>query len=58
MSNLVKMVLTKDGTMPSLYNYFLGLNMLKYRRYLTMNDLIREDAGPVVDSTEFDCPLR
>ncbi|HUI73007.1 MAG TPA: hypothetical protein VL354_20975, partial [Spirochaetia bacterium] len=55
MNSLVLEILAEDFALPSLYNCIVGLNILKYRRLLTLNDLIREGLGEIVDSRSFDC---
>jgi len=54
-SSLVLEILAEDFTLPSLYNCIVGLNIMKYRRMLTLADLIHEGAGDIVDSLTFDC---
>jgi hypothetical protein len=57
---LVLQLLAEDCTIPSLYNCLLGLNMLKHRRYLRLEDLIH-DAPPRIFATEryqFEKPVR
>ncbi|MBA7630987.1 hypothetical protein ES703_38514 [subsurface metagenome] len=54
-ADLVKRILLPDASLPSLYNFFLGLNMFKYRRFLNMKALIRRDLGNVIPAEEFDC---
>jgi len=49
-------ILHNDGSIPSLYNIILGLNMRKYRRYLTMQDLLCTDLGELINSKDFACP--
>jgi hypothetical protein len=53
---LVHKILHFDGSKPSLYNIILGLNMLKYRRYLTMHDLLCTDIGELINTKDFACP--
>jgi hypothetical protein len=53
--DLGKRVLMQDATLPSLYNFILGLNMFKYRRYFELKDLISGRGKRVISSTEFDC---
>ncbi|MGD0728378.1 MAG: hypothetical protein ABSB63_22950 [Spirochaetia bacterium] len=59
-NRLVLRILAEDCTLPSLYNCLLGLNIFKYRRLLTLADLMREGLGEMVDSRAFDCesPVR
>ena len=52
---LVLEILSEDFALPSLYNVFLGLNVTRYRRMLTLSDLMREGLGEMVDSQRFDC---
>jgi len=54
-NSLVLEILAEDFALPSLYNCIVGLNILKYRRTLTLGDLMREGLGEVVDSRSFDC---
>lgn len=54
-SSLVLEVLAEDFALPSLYNCIVGLNIFKYRRLLTLADLMREGLGEMVDSGGFDC---
>ncbi|MEE8590938.1 MAG: hypothetical protein V3T35_06405, partial [Spirochaetia bacterium] len=49
-------ILHNDGSTPSLYNIILGLNMRKYRRYLTMQDLLCTDLGELINMKDFVCP--
>ncbi len=53
--SFVKRLLAKDVTLPSFYNFILGLNMFRYNRYLELNDLIRKNIEPLVSHTDFDC---
>jgi len=39
----------------SLYSLVLGLNMLKYRRFFTLEDLLTSDLGEIVNTTQFAC---
>jgi hypothetical protein len=52
---LVGRILNKGDDLPSLYNFLLGLNMLKYRRYFELKDLIDQSAGEMVSSEIFEC---
>ena len=54
-NRLVLRILAEDCTVPSLYNCFLGLNIFKHRRLLTLADLLREGLGEMVDPVAFDC---
>jgi hypothetical protein len=49
-------ILDFDGSTPSLYNILLGLNMVKYRRYLAMHDLLCADLGELISTKDFACP--
>ena len=53
---LTKKILEFDGSTPSLYNILLGLNMVKYRRYLHMRDLLCPDLGGLINTKDFACP--
>jgi hypothetical protein len=52
---LVKRVIFSDADIPSLYNFLLGLNMLKYRRYFCMKDLIQNNCDVVINPTVYEC---
>jgi len=54
--NLINKILNYDGSTPSLYNIILGLNMRKYRRYLTMRDILCTDLGELINTKDFACP--
>jgi len=54
-SSLVLEILSEDFALPSLYNCIVGLNIARYRRMLTLADLMREGLGDMVDSGRFDC---
>lgn len=53
---LIHKILDFDGSKPSLYNIILGLNMLKYRRYITIHDLLCTDLGELINTKDFACP--
>jgi hypothetical protein len=54
--DLIHKLLHNDGSTPSLYNIILGLNMLKYRRYLSLRDLLCTDLGELINTKDFACP--
>ena len=54
--DLIHKILNYDGSTPSLYNIILGLNMRKYRRYLTMRDILCTDLGELINTKDFACP--
>jgi hypothetical protein len=51
----VKKILEKNIETPSLYNFLLGLNMLKYRRFLHLRDLITNNCGDLIGGETFKC---
>ena len=53
---LADRLLRFDGSTPSLYNILLGLNMVKYRRYLNIRDLVCPDLGELINTRDFACP--
>ena len=55
MPGLVRKILAKEVMLPSLYNFLLGLNMLKYNRFFTLAELMRRNSGEIIDSSDFDC---
>jgi len=58
MSKLVRKILGRDVMLPSLYNFILGLNMRKYNRFFTLNELIRRSSAEIIDSGNFDCEAK
>ena len=52
----VQALLAESDNRPTLGNLILGLNMLRWRRYLTMPDLADVSAGTLVCRTVLDCP--
>lgn len=53
--SLIKKITTVGGEEQTFGNILLCLNMLKYRKYITVKDLMKQDLGEVVDSAFFDC---
>jgi hypothetical protein len=51
----IRRILYPDITLPSLTNFLLIMNMIKFRRYISLKELINTKSGKVVDSTRFDC---
>jgi len=49
-------ILAEDVTLPSLYYSLVGINILKFRRFLTLADLMHPGFTEVVDTEEFNCP--
>jgi hypothetical protein len=52
---LVQKLLTQDGTLPSFYNFILGLNMIKYRKFLNIRQIVRREKDAVLLTSDFDC---
>lgn len=50
-----KKILNEDAMVPSLYNMVLGLNMIKYRRFIQMEDLLPKKPADLVSAEDFDC---
>ncbi|WP_156104550.1 hypothetical protein [Spirochaeta lutea] len=55
--SLVKRMVTREGTTPSLWNILRGVQMVRYRRFLDMDDLFSPPGGPVIPEDNFDAPL-
>ncbi|UCF99641.1 MAG: hypothetical protein JSV89_08875 [Spirochaetaceae bacterium] len=55
--SLAVRILTKEVSLPSLYNCIVGLNMVKYRRFLSLDDLIQPQLGDSVSAREFNCSI-
>jgi hypothetical protein len=51
----IRKILLSDVEMPSLFNFLLGLNMLKYRRYLRFKDIITRNGDEIISSEVFEC---
>ena len=54
-AELVRRILLPDAMLPSLYEFLVGLNMLKHRRFFALGDLICRDLGDIVNTREFGC---
>ncbi len=52
---LIRRLLSDDGTLPSLRDVLLGLNMVRSRCCLDPEELVDPDTGPLVDSERFRC---
>jgi hypothetical protein len=50
-------ILSEDANLPSLFNCIVGLNMVKYRRFLTLESLMQPGLGEAVNRREFNCSL-
>lgn len=55
--SLVKRMVTREGTTPSLWNILRGVQMVRYRRFLEMDDLFSPPGGPVIPEDNFDAPM-
>jgi hypothetical protein len=53
--SLIKDILTAESMVPSLFNFLVALNMVKYRRFLTLGDLTARNVGRVVAVDSFTC---
>jgi hypothetical protein len=51
----VRKILEKNIETPSLYNFILGLNMLKYRRSFRLKDLIAGNCGDIMGGALLEC---
>jgi hypothetical protein len=52
---LARRILSRDDDLPSLYNFLLGMNMLKYRRHFELRDLIHANCGEMVSARMYEC---
>lgn len=48
-------ILQPDLTIPSLYNFLLGLNMMKFRTALTLTELLTNDLGELFETESYAC---
>jgi hypothetical protein len=55
--SLAMRILSKDATLPSLYNCIVGLNMAKHRRFVTLEELMRPGLGQAVSTRDFNCTV-
>ena len=55
--NLAARILEQEGSLPSLYNCIVGLNMVKHRRFVTLGTLMKTGLGDAVSTREFNCSL-
>ncbi len=53
---LVQRVLSYNILNPSLEQFILAANIVKYRRFLELSDLMEETAGTVISTNEYDAP--
>ena len=51
----VCMLFQEDITIPSFYNFIIGANMVKYRRLLGLQDLIKNDTAPLISTEDWEC---
>jgi hypothetical protein len=49
-------ILSPDLALPSLFNFLIGLNIVKHRCMLTFDDLICRDLGDLINKKDFACP--
>jgi hypothetical protein len=54
-ANLIQRILYPDVMLPSLCNFLVGLNMLKYRRHFSPEALICRDPGEILNTRDFAC---
>ncbi len=54
-SNLINGILNQNARHPSIYNFILGMNMVKYRRYMKFKDLFSSDLDNIINNYEFEC---
>lgn len=52
---MVNNLLQSDRGIPPLYNFLVGLNMLKHRQFFTLDDLVYKDLGELINIREFAC---
>jgi len=53
---LIKTLLAPQPLLPSLPHFIRALNMVKYRRYLEMEDLFQKTGDNLIDTRFYDCP--
>jgi len=56
--NLSKKVLYQWQTLPSFYNFILGLNIVKYRQMFQINELINDKVKAIINKDSFNCSAK
>ncbi len=52
---IVRRILLPEEQQPSLYYMLLASNMVKFRKYLTIQDILNTNTEPVINTFQFDC---
>jgi hypothetical protein len=52
----VKRILGDEHDTANLLNFILSINMFEYRKFLKIDDLIRRQAGGIVNTFSYECP--
>ncbi|MFP4363772.1 MAG: hypothetical protein ACLFR1_07860 [Spirochaetia bacterium] len=54
-TGFVERILKKDVTVPCFYYFIQGCNLIKYRKYLELHNMIKKEAGQVINTDDFEC---
>lgn len=54
-SGMIERLLSQDITRPTLYGFFLGLNMVKYRRFFEFREIFSSNQPSIINTFDFEC---
>jgi|GEM_PF-3409380 len=54
-SGMIERLLSQDISRPTLYGFFVGLNMIKYHRFFEFKELFVSDMPSIINTFDFDC---
>ena len=52
---IVDVILSENASQPSLYNFIVGINIVRSRQYIDFPELINHNAGAVINTAHFTC---
>jgi len=57
LEHYINLLFLQNSSLPSFTNFILGANMIKYRRFIGYNELIRTNPAPVISNSDWECPV-
>jgi hypothetical protein len=57
LEHYIDLLFLQNSSHPSFTNFILGANMIKYRRFIGYNELIRTNSAPVISNSDWECPV-
>ena len=57
LEHYINLLFLQDTSLPSFTNFILSANMVKYRRFVGYNDLIRTNPAPVISTGDWECKV-